>query len=294
MSFRRALGLAALAGALALATPAASTADHIGITASVGAKLDKRVGSRSWLVNVPYLITCIGADSSRATYTGSLNLVDARTGERIYLGGVFNASGTARQIVSSGQDWRYLTAIMKVNCGDGHGSPTIEVTGGGAEIPPLDGDAEDSGGSGGGGGGGGGGDSGGENPTQPTRSGGCVSAIVGTDDPDRLVGSGAGDVVFGRGGGDTIRGAAGHDCLIGAAGNDVLLGEAGDDRLTGGRGADRLVGGPGVNVYDAGSGNDVVEAANGRSEVVRCGAGRDTARVDRADRLSGCERVTRR
>lgn len=74
----------------------------------------------------------------------------------------------------------------------------------------------------------------------------------------------------------------------------MLLGEDGDDRLTGGSGADRLVGGRGENIYDAGSGNDFVDAANGRSELVRCGRGRDTARVDRTDTLSGCERVTRR
>ncbi len=283
--------LALLALAVALVWPTASSAEHISISASVGARVVERSSSRSWKVAVPYTVTCIG--SSSAFYSGSLSLVEA-TGERIYLGGVSNASGTAVQLVGARAHWRHLTAIFKVSCGDNatlHGSETIEVTGGGAEIPPLDGDALGDGTGGGGGGGGGG--TGAPNPTEPTRTGGCVQALIGTDEPDLLVGSGVGDVVFGRGGGDTIRGLGGHDCLIGAAGNDTLRGEDGDDRLTGGVGNDKLVGGGGVNAYNAGPGNDTVDAANGRVELVVCGAGRDRARVDRRDRVSGCERVTR-
>ena len=50
------------------------------------------------------------------------------------------------------------------------------------------------------------------------------------------------------------------------------------------RGANRLRGGPGY---------DTVNAADGRSELVDCGRSRDTARVDRSDRVRGCETVTR-
>lgn len=192
----RASALAALAALLALAAPAASSADHVDITARVGARLVERGSGQSWRVNVSYLITCIGVPPEAATYNGNLSLVDARTGERIYLGGVFDASGTVRQIVSSRSYWRYLTATLEANCGGDHGSPTIEVTGGGVEIPPIGGDRE----SGSGGSGGGGGSSGGADPTRPPRAGGCRSAIVGTNGPDKLVGSAAGDVVFGRGG----------------------------------------------------------------------------------------------
>jgi Ca2+-binding RTX toxin-like protein len=73
----------------------------------------------------------------------------------------------------------------------------------------------------------------------------------------------------------------------------VLRGELGSDRLTGGRGDDTLFGGPGVNHYDAGPGKDVVDARNGQRELVRCGSGRDQARVDRSDRVVGCEVVSR-
>ena len=89
-----------------------------------------------------------------------------------------------------------------------------------------------------------------------------------------------------------MNGRPGTDCLLGGAGADTLRGEDGNDRLTGGSGADTLTGGPGVNAYRAGSGNDVVDSVNGRAELVDCGPGQDRARVDKRDRVSGCERVT--
>jgi Ca2+-binding RTX toxin-like protein len=52
--------------------------------------------------------------------------------------------------------------------------------------------------------------------------------------------------------------------------------------LNGGAGTDRLYGGPG---------NDVLRARDGQRDVVDCGPGRDTAYVDRLDRVSGCETV---
>jgi Ca2+-binding RTX toxin-like protein len=71
-----------------------------------------------------------------------------------------------------------------------------------------------------------------------------------------------------------------------------LEGEGGRDALYGGAGADVLVGGSGRNLYDGGGGNDTIRAANGLADTVACGPGVDAARVDRADTLRGCERVT--
>jgi Ca2+-binding RTX toxin-like protein len=85
----------------------------------------------------------------------------------------------------------------------------------------------------------------------------------------------------------------GDDHASGGPGNDTLVGGPGNDTLTGGPGDDRLVGGPGVDSLDGGAGDDTIDARDGRREVVVCGPGRDTARVDRRDRAVGCE-TTRR
>ena len=53
------------------------------------------------------------------------------------------------------------------------------------------------------------------------------------------------------------------------------------------------MGGPGRNSYLAGKGDDSINARNGRPDVVDCGSGRDTARVDWSDYLRGCEVVKR-
>lgn len=290
MSFRRALALAGSATLFALLWPAASPADHVSVEASVVAVLKERVRSDAWRVEVRYFVRCLG-DERGTQYFGNLSLVDERTGESFYLGGVSSASGKVTLTVAAKPYWRrLLRPELKAACGAGeprHGFPFIEVIGGVASVPPRDGDGEGGSGSGSGGGSGGGSD-----PTE-LRTGGCLRPLVGTDSPDTLTGSGAGDVIFGRGGSDSIHGRNGHDCLVGAAGNDTLRGESGDDRLTGGPGADTLIGGAGINAYDAGSGNDVVDSVNGRVEVVRCGPGQDRASVDRRDRVTGCERVTR-
>lgn len=142
--------------------------------------------------------------------------------------------------------------------------------------------------------------------------GNCANLQTGTNGADTLTGTFAGDRLRGLGGNDVLNGEAGNDCLEGGAGNDrlnggagndrllggggrdVLTGGTGNDRLVGGRGKDVLIGGPGRNAYVAGPGNDRVNARNGRRELINCGTGRDTARVDRRDRVRGCERVTRR
>lgn len=289
MMARRSLALLVTLALLALIWPAAGRADHVGITAGVTAVLKERSPGGNWIVQVTWSVSCVGAGPAGASYSGNLNLVDDRTGERIYLGGVVG-SGTTRQIVGARAYWRSLHPELKISCfenGTLHGAGPIEATGAPVLVPPLDGDR------GGGGSGSGSGGGGGSDPTEPPRAGGCLRPIVGTDGPDALTGSGAGDVIFGRGGSDRLRGGDGHDCLIGGAGNDTIRGERGDDRLTGGPGADTLLGGAGLNAYDAGPGNDFVNAVNGRVELVRCGSGRDRAVVDRRDRVVGCERVTR-
>jgi Ca2+-binding RTX toxin-like protein len=208
------------------------------------------------------------------------------------MGGVSSGSGTARQLVYAKATERHMKAELKINCWEYpslHGAGPITVTssgsGGGFDflvIPALGDDGEghryrrD-----------------GHDPTDPLRDGGCKNALQGTNNPDTLTGGGSGDIIFGYGADDRLRGSGGHDCLLGGRGGDTLQGDTGDDRLTGGSGADVLVGGPGTNAYDAGRGNDVVNAANHRIELIRCGAGKDRARVDRRDRVIGCERVTR-
>ncbi len=109
-----------------------------------------------------------------------------------------------------------------------------------------------------------------------------------------LTGTACADTLIGRAGADRLRGLAGNDRLLGGSGRDRLEGGRGNDTLLGGAGADRLSGGAGRDRFEGGPGNDTIEAADGISETIRCGPGRDTVRADRGDRLTGCERVSRR
>ena len=92
-----------------------------------------------------------------------------------------------------------------------------------------------------------------------------------------------------------------QDNLLGGGGRDFLDGRAGNDKLEGGSGNDRLRGGGGRDVLRGGTGADRLEARELRSlgertarDVVSCGTGRrDRAIVDRRDRVTRCERVTR-
>ena len=100
--------------------------------------------------------------------------------------------------------------------------------------------------------------------------------MSGTKRADRIVGTARADVIKARGGNDRIQGRGGSDRLSGGAGKDRLAGGSGRDRLSGGRGADRL------------------NAVDGRADRgVRGGPGKDTCRVDPADRFKtrGCEIV---
>jgi len=122
-------------------------------------------------------------------------------------------------------------------------------------------------------------------PAPPAVPQSCSTLLSGGPRADRLVGTGVGDLIHGRGGADVIRGLAGDDCAYGGSGGDAIYGGTGNDRLSGGRGADRINGG---------SGSDLIVARHGGIDSIRCGSGRDTAVVDRRDRVSGCEIVRRR
>jgi hypothetical protein len=279
---------------VALTWPAAGSADHILTSATVSARLKERKSTDFWNVEITWTAACQGASPGTAWFDGDLYMVDLDSSERHYVGGVVSTSGSST--VSGTREW-FVSAIersqrlmpeLTIHCYENfplHGGREVTVTGSSVVIPPRF--------AGGGGGGGSGGDFGTGDPTEPLGSGGCGAVLEGTDGPDTLRGGAGGEVIFAHGGRDRVEGGGGHDCLLGESGNDVLRGQRGSDRITGGRGNDTLVGGPGVNAYDAGPGRDFVDARNGKRELVRCGSGRDRARVDRRDRVRGCERVSR-
>jgi hypothetical protein len=276
---------------LLLAWPTAGAGSHItGVTASVTARTVERFSADTWIVEVRWQATCVGA-TGNTSWGGTLNLVDVRTGETIFLGGVNSGSGTQRQLIHAKRRWQRLRPDLTIHCFEGalDGEGPITVSGPAALVPPRFGAPGTDGGGSGRGGGGGAGD-----PTEPARGGGCRTVVLGTNARDELSGSGRGEVFFALGSGDRVRGRGGNDCLLGGPGGDLLKGEAGHDRLVGEGGRDVLIGGPGLNAYDAGGGRDLVRAANGRPELVRCGSGRDRALIDRLDRTRGCESVRRK
>jgi Ca2+-binding RTX toxin-like protein len=136
----------------------------------------------------------------------------------------------------------------------------------------------------------------------PLTSARCGNLQLGTPRKDVLKGTALGDRLLGFEGNDTLTGLAGNDCLDGGdgadkldggTGNDKLVGGDGNDRLLGGAGNDTLDGGSGKDVLNAGAGNDKVFAIDGQKDTIDCGAGIDSAQVDRLDRVKNCEHVTR-
>ena len=113
----------------------------------------------------------------------------------------------------------------------------------------------------------------------------CANPKAGTRRADTLIGTIAGDRLTGLGGNDRLSGVAGDDCLSGGRGKDTLSGGPGNDTLSGG---------PGKNRYSGGPGTDRINARNRVRETVKCGPGKDRARVDKSDRTVGCETVRRR
>jgi YVTN family beta-propeller protein len=94
-------------------------------------------------------------------------------------------------------------------------------------------------------------------------------------------------------GNDKLYGGDGNDALYGGGGRDTLNGGNGTDKLVGGSGDDTLIGGSGIDQFTAGEGNDVIYARDGTKETINCGPGKDTATVDAADVVKGCEIVKR-
>ncbi len=140
--------------------------------------------------------------------------------------------------------------------------------------------------------------------TPPVRKD-CSVTILGTARGDVRTGNARSNRIDGLGGNDTLRGRGGNDCLLGRGGDDRLLGDPGndllvggpdDDTLAGGPGRDRLQGGPGADILTGGTGtdtlaggpgSDLINARDGIRDIITCGAGADTASVDRIDRVTG-------
>jgi hypothetical protein len=81
---------------------------------------------------------------------------------------------------------------------------------------------------------------------------------------------------------EDVFGADGADKLVGSAAVNTIDGSGGDDRITGGAGKDALFGG---------DGDDVIDSRDREVDRVECGAGNDTATIDRGDIvLADCER----
>jgi hypothetical protein len=114
-------------------------------------------------------------------------------------------------------------------------------------------------------------------PVQTPR-GAARCTITGTARADRLKGTKKRDVICGLGGNDRISGGRGADLVYGGAGKDRVKGGRGKDRLYGNAGRDRLI------ASDDRRGGDRV---NG-------GPARDTARLDRGDRVVAVESVAGR
>lgn len=277
-----------------LAVPGISAADHIDISGIVGASVEKIEPTRV-TIKVSWSLMCEGTAPDDASWGGNLNLVDEKTGQKNYVGGVFSASGESSATELRADEDRYVHAVGAVWCAERsspyHGSDTEEFVSGSLLIPRKE--PGGGGGGGGGGGSGGGGGGGGGSPDDPLAAGGCAVELLGTPQDDVLTGTDAGELIFALGGNDRVAGGDGHDCLIGDSGDDRLKGQEGSDRLTGGSGNDLLTGGPGKNFYDAGPGKDRVKAKNGKRETVRCGPGDDAARVDKSDQVSSCEKISR-
>ena len=98
----------------------------------------------------------------------------------------------------------------------------------------------------------------------------------------------------GQGKGIKRLGTAKADTLRGTPYADVLDGRGGADRIFGNAGRDILIGGAGKDTIDAGKGNDTIRARDKTRDVIRCRAGTDTVIADKADILTGCEKVHRR
>jgi hemolysin type calcium-binding protein len=131
-------------------------------------------------------------------------------------------------------------------------------------------------------------------------------------DMDSADGGRGNDVFAGNARSNIFSGYSGADRLTGAGGDDVLYayniigpgpgkpadtldGGAGDDRLEGSNGPNRLKPGSGQDDVASFGGNDRVPARDRSIDILRCGKGRDTLKLDVRDFFGrGCERVRRK
>jgi Ca2+-binding RTX toxin-like protein len=112
----------------------------------------------------------------------------------------------------------------------------------------------------------------------------CSNFVGGTPSKDTLTGTDGTDLVKGLRGNDNLDGGNGDDCVKGGPGSDRAEGGSGNDQVNGGQRPDRLSGGPGDDVMKALAGTD--------RDVVNCGPGNDTARVEKRDKVNAdCETV---
>ena len=88
------------------------------------------------------------------------------------------------------------------------------------------------------------------------------------------------------------QGGRGNDVLIAPRQGGILDGGPGRDTIRGG-GFDLISGGRGRDRILAGKGSDEIAAVDGTKDRVSCGRGPDVVKADRADKLKGCENVSR-
>jgi Ca2+-binding RTX toxin-like protein len=100
----------------------------------------------------------------------------------------------------------------------------------------------------------------------PTKLGGDLEILEGSNGPDHLTGTNGKDaLILGRGGDDVINGMGGADTIDGGSGNDTLLG---------------------------GGGFDTLESKDGvRDRGVNCGSGGGQAYRDNSDPVTGCKKL---
>jgi Ca2+-binding RTX toxin-like protein len=128
-----------------------------------------------------------------------------------------------------------------------------------------------------------------------TAFGATKAVFVGTPGPDTIFGTPTADAIYGKAGGDSLHGRAGNDVIYGGKGDDVIKGADGNDVEYGGDGADVMWVGRGADMESGGPGNDVLHALadNDRVDIVDCGAGRDVAWLNVAEKgkyvVRGCE-----
>ena len=118
-----------------------------------------------------------------------------------------------------------------------------------------------------------------------------IGTVIGGSGSDYMVGNARRNIFGGGAGDDVLYGGGSDDQLHGGPGNDRVFGEDGQDVVAGGDGDDYIVGGQGVDRFygedvdacipsSCASGQDVIEARDGNQEMIDCGPGTDSAKVD--------------